>query len=218
VTVPLTLEGDGGNWRLVLNGDWTLAAIGRHPRSAQDLAATLEGTLTCDWSGAQAPGIACTWALLTRLAELNRGGLAIRHSGDPPHFLEFLQRLQAEQAAAPGTGAQPHPRNFAELLAEVGHWAMRQGWGRARRGRVLRPHRCRFRADVFPAAGAAHLVAGPPYLRNRDHSDTDRRADRISDQRDRRLSRGAAAEAIRRRDLRRRSRDDRGAAGIGRAA
>ncbi|MGA2777373.1 MAG: ABC transporter permease [Steroidobacteraceae bacterium] len=128
MTVPLTLEGDGGHWRLVLNGDWSLAAIAGVQDQLETLPPTLSGELQCDWSGAKTPGIGTTWALLTRLAELNRGGLAIRHGGDPPHFLEFLQKLQVQQTAG-GTGAQPHPRNFGDLLAEVGHWAIRQGIG-----------------------------------------------------------------------------------------
>jgi phospholipid/cholesterol/gamma-HCH transport system permease protein len=128
MTVPLSLEGHGGNWRLVLNGDWTLAAIAGIQDQLNTLPATLEGELDCDWSGAKAPGIASTWALLTRLADFGRGGLRIRHSGNPPHFLEFLQRLQAEQAAARGE-APAHPARFDEAIAEVGRWAVRQGRG-----------------------------------------------------------------------------------------
>jgi len=128
MTVPLALEGDGDNWRLVLSGDWTLAAIGGIQDQLKALPATLKGTLTCDWGGAQAPGIASTWALLTRLSELRGDGLTMRHSGNPPHFLDFLQRLQAEQKAA-GSTAQPHAHRLAEFIASVGRWAVRLGTG-----------------------------------------------------------------------------------------
>ncbi len=128
MTAPLSLEGDGGNWRLVLNGDWTLAAIAGIQDQLKNLPATLNGDLVCDWSGAQAPGIASTWALLTRLSQVGSSGLRIRHSGDPPQFLEFLQRLQAEHAAADRFVPAPHP-GFDHAVAEIGRWAVRQGRG-----------------------------------------------------------------------------------------
>ena len=128
MTVPLSLEGHGGNWRLALNGDWTLAAIAGIQDQLNTLPATLEGDLDCDWSAAKAAGIASTWALLTRIAQIGRGGLRVRHSGNPPHFLEFLQRLQAEQAAARGIVPAQHP-GFDHAVAEVGRWTVRQGAG-----------------------------------------------------------------------------------------
>src|SRR5271165_91862 len=128
MTVPLSLEGHGGNWRLVLNGDWTLAAIAGIQDQLKTLPAMLEGELDCDWSGAQPPGIASTWAPLTRLAQVGRDGLRVRHSGNPPHFLELLQRLQTEQAAARGVAPAQHP-GFDHPIAEVGRWAVRQGSG-----------------------------------------------------------------------------------------
>jgi phospholipid/cholesterol/gamma-HCH transport system permease protein len=128
MTAPLSLEGDGGNWRLVLSGDWTLAAITAIQDRLETLPATLEGDLICDWSGATAPGIACTWALLTRLADVGRGGLRIRHEGNAPHFLDFLLKLQADQPATGGLPPAHHPA-LREIAAEVGRWTLRQGRG-----------------------------------------------------------------------------------------
>jgi phospholipid/cholesterol/gamma-HCH transport system permease protein len=122
----LALEGDGGNWRLVLNGDWRLARIADIQDELHALPATLTGTLVCDWRGAEAPGIGPTWALLTRLAEFG-DGLAISHSG-APHFLEFLQKLRAEQTAAQGA-AQSNPVEVEHLVEGLGHWAFRMAAG-----------------------------------------------------------------------------------------
>ncbi|MFI4889184.1 MAG: MlaE family ABC transporter permease [Steroidobacterales bacterium] len=126
MTGPMALEGDGGNWRLVLGGDWRLARIADIQDHLKTLPAALTGTLVCDWRGAEAPGIAPTWALLTRLAEFG-AGLTIRHS-DAPHFLEFLQRLRSEQTAASGA-AQPSPDEVGQLIEGVGRWAFRTGAG-----------------------------------------------------------------------------------------
>ncbi len=128
MTASLSLGGGGGNWRLVLSGDWTLAAIASIQDQLETLPATLEGDLVCDWSGARTPGIASTWALLTRLADLGRGRLRIRHEGNPPHFLEFLEKLQLDQAAAGGIAPARHPA-IREIAAEVGRWTLRQGRG-----------------------------------------------------------------------------------------
>src|SRR5271166_1331715 len=128
MTASLSLGGGGGNWRLVLNGDWTLAAIASIQDQLETLPTTLEGDLVCDWSGARTPGIASTWVLLTRLADLGRGRLRIRHEGNPPHFLEFLQKLQLDQAAAGGIAPAQHSA-IHEIAAEVGRWTLRQGRG-----------------------------------------------------------------------------------------
>jgi phospholipid/cholesterol/gamma-HCH transport system permease protein len=127
MTAPLTLEGDGGNWRLVLNGDWGLERIAGIQSQLKALPATLTGNLVCDWRCAKAPGIGPTWALLTRLAEFD-DAVIVRHSGDPPHFLEFLQRLRAEQKAVPDA-EQPRPAEVEQLVEGLGHWAYRMASG-----------------------------------------------------------------------------------------
>ena len=68
------------------------------------------------------------------------------------------------------------------------------------------------------AASPAAALDRAARLRDRHPGDPDRVADRIPDQRDRRVSRRAAAAAVRRGDLHRRSGRDRGAARDGRAA
>ncbi len=87
---PLALQGEGDAWRLRLNGDWSLAAVASIEARLKGLPGSLRGTLVCDWSGAEAPGIGPVWALLIRLAELGATQLEITHVGDPPHFLDLL--------------------------------------------------------------------------------------------------------------------------------
>jgi len=121
----LALEGAGTDWRLHLNGDWSLAAIAHIEPQLEDLPATLRGTLVCDWSRAQSPGIGPAWALLMRLAECGDPHLQVSHTGDPPHFLELLQRLKAERHAA---ALVPAEAPILERSVEsLGRWAVRQG-------------------------------------------------------------------------------------------
>lgn len=125
MTVPLALEGVGESWRLRLNGDWSLAALARIEVQLKGLPDNLKGTLVCDWSGAKSPGIGPSWALLTRLAELGAQHLDVQHIGDPPHYLEFLQKLKAERHAtmvAPGTAP-----SLEKSVAKLGRWAVFQG-------------------------------------------------------------------------------------------
>jgi len=86
----LALEGADGDWHLHLNGDWSLAAMAQIEAQLETLPGTLQGTLACDWSRAERPGIGPAWALLVRLSGFTAQPLEIRHVGDPPHFLEFL--------------------------------------------------------------------------------------------------------------------------------
>ncbi len=125
MTAPLALEGVGESWRLRLNGDWSLAALARIEVQLKSLPDNLKGTLVCDWSGAKSPGIGPSWALLTRLAELGAQHLDVQHTGDPPHYLEFLQKLKTERhstMAAPGTAP-----SLEKSVGKLGRWAVFQG-------------------------------------------------------------------------------------------
>src|SRR5260221_467290 len=66
----LKLEGEGDDWRLHLDGDWSLAAMAQIEAQLRALPGGLRGTLVCDWAQAEAPGIGPAWALLMRLAYL----------------------------------------------------------------------------------------------------------------------------------------------------
>ncbi|HME40013.1 MAG TPA: ABC transporter permease [Steroidobacteraceae bacterium] len=123
----LELEGEGDDWRLRLSGDWSLASIAQIEVELGRLPAGLHGTLVCDWSRAETPGIGPAWALLKRFAEFAFAGqhLDIRHSGDPPHFLQLLQKLEADLPAARTT-----PRagqTFEGIVGRLGRWSVLQG-------------------------------------------------------------------------------------------
>jgi phospholipid/cholesterol/gamma-HCH transport system permease protein len=120
----LALEGAGADWRLHLGGDWSLAALAQIEPQLQDLPASLHGTLVCDWSQALTPGIGPAWALLMRLAECGSHHLDVRHVGNPPHFLELLQKLKAERHAKRAAHLLPSLEGSVESL---GRWAVRQG-------------------------------------------------------------------------------------------
>jgi phospholipid/cholesterol/gamma-HCH transport system permease protein len=125
----LTLEGEGDDWRLHLNGDWSLAAMPQVEAQLRNLPGELHGKLVCDWSRAEAPGIGPAWALLLRLADLAARNLDVRHTGDPPQHLQLLQKLEADRHASP---AAPQPPNAEGFLGELGRWAVLQGiYGRA---------------------------------------------------------------------------------------
>ena len=107
----VALERTGDGWRLLLKGDWSLAAMARIEGELATLTTPFDGALVCDWSQAEAPGIGPVWAVLHRLADLNAGGHAITHLGEP-HTLEFLRKLRGERlpreafrAAADSAGA-----------------------------------------------------------------------------------------------------------------
>ena len=123
----LSLEREGGVWRLSLKGDWSLAAMAEIDRDLKELtsaAGAPPGDLSCDWSGAAAPGIGPTWALLSRLAALGVPAARIRHEGNPPHALALLGTLIAERGgAAPAAPAPTHE----SVLGRLGRWAVGEG-------------------------------------------------------------------------------------------
>ncbi len=124
----LALLRQDDDWRLNLSGDWSLAAMASIDRDLKTLSGPLEGTLICDWSRAETPGIAPVWSLLLRLADLgggaapDNGGLRVTHLG-APHTLEFLQKLQVEQHAQ--QAAKPARREGA--VGNLGRWTFTQG-------------------------------------------------------------------------------------------
>jgi phospholipid/cholesterol/gamma-HCH transport system permease protein len=121
----LALEGAGDDWRLHLNGDWSLAAMAQIEGQLKSLPGDLHGTLLCDWSRAEAPAIGPAWALLMRLAEFGTQRLDVRHTGDPPHYLELLQKLKADHHTA--LAAPDASRGLEREVGEVGRWAVLQG-------------------------------------------------------------------------------------------
>jgi phospholipid/cholesterol/gamma-HCH transport system permease protein len=123
MTDPLALEPDGDGWRLKLFGDWSLAALPRIEARLNSLPATLHGNLICDWSDAQIPEISPAWALLRRLAE-TAPPLIVRHTGNPPHFLDLLEKLHVERHAAYSQQAAP---TLEKLVGKLGRWSVLQG-------------------------------------------------------------------------------------------
>ena len=117
MTAPLALERQSDGWRLRLSGDWSLTALPSIEAQLQNLPA-LDGTLVCDWTQAQAPAISPAWALLRRLAETCGGlpALDVRHTGNPPHFLDLLQKLHVDRhARAPDIERQDDPHFVAAV-------------------------------------------------------------------------------------------------------
>jgi len=123
LTDPLALEPDGNGWRLLLSGDWSLTAMPRIEAQLKSLPATLSGNLLCDWTHVQTPGISPAWALLRRLAE-TVPPLNVTHAGNPPHFLDLLQKLHVERHAA--YSRQVHP-TLERLVGKLGRWSVLQG-------------------------------------------------------------------------------------------
>jgi phospholipid/cholesterol/gamma-HCH transport system permease protein len=123
MTDPLALEPDGDGWRLLLVGDWSLAALPHIEAQLRSLPATLHGNLACDWTKALAPGISPAWALLRRLAEA-APALAVSHVGNPPHFLDLLEKLHVERHAAYSRMAAP---TLERLVGKLGRWSVLQG-------------------------------------------------------------------------------------------
>ena len=123
LTAQLALEPQGDGWRLILSGDWSLAAMPSVEAQLKSLPATLHGNLVCDWAHAQAPGISPVWALLRRLAQV--APLDVSHIGNPPHFLQLLQKLHADRHAALRIQA-PEP-TLERLVGRLGRWSVLQG-------------------------------------------------------------------------------------------
>jgi phospholipid/cholesterol/gamma-HCH transport system permease protein len=121
----LNLEGEDRDWRLRLHGDWSLAGMTQIEAELGTLPGTLQGTLVCDWSQALQPGIGPAWALLTHLAGISGGDLEVRHTGDPPHFLQLLQKLQSERHIAPVSPAAAP--SLERSVGRLGRWAVLQG-------------------------------------------------------------------------------------------
>jgi phospholipid/cholesterol/gamma-HCH transport system permease protein len=121
----LELEGEGDDWRLHLSGDWSLTAMAQIEAQLEALPGALHGTLVCDWSRAEAPGIGPAWALLMKLADFGAERLDVRHSGDPPHFLELLQKLKIERHADQAVDCEGP--SLRRSIGDVGRWAVLQG-------------------------------------------------------------------------------------------
>ncbi len=124
MTAPLALEPQGDGWRLLLSGDWSLAGLASIEAQLKSLPATLHGELECDWTAAQTPGISPAWALLQRLAEA-QPALDVRHTGNPPHFLGLLQKLQIERHGA--YSARSGEPALERLVGRLGRWSVLQG-------------------------------------------------------------------------------------------
>jgi phospholipid/cholesterol/gamma-HCH transport system permease protein len=122
----LALQRDGEEWRLYLNGDWSLASMAQIGRELEALGGPISGSMICDWSHAETPGIGPVWALLTRLAELGDAQLQVRHVGGAPHTVALLEKLKLERqgllAAAPAAVS-----NREGPVARLGRWAVLQG-------------------------------------------------------------------------------------------
>ena len=122
----LALERDGGDWRLHLQGDWSLAGMAQIDEEIRALPGDMSGTLVCDWSRARAPGIGPVWALVTRLAQLSGTGLQVRHVGGAPHTVALLQKLELERADVPSVPASAE-RGVRRAIGALGRWAVMQG-------------------------------------------------------------------------------------------
>jgi phospholipid/cholesterol/gamma-HCH transport system permease protein len=125
MTVPLALEPKGMGWQLELRGDWSLAAMPQIEAQLESLPTTLRGPMLCDWSHAEAPGIAPAWALLRRLSHAGLPAAEIGHSGGPPHFLELLQKLELDLLTP--SGPQLAPLKLEGPIAKLGRWSVLQG-------------------------------------------------------------------------------------------
>ena len=127
MTAPLALSRSGDGWLLKLSGDWSLKAMPGIETQLNSLPAELQGALTCDWTEALAPGISPAWALLRRLADADGGSqqLNIHHIGNPPHFLELLQKLHVDRHAAYATRAPS--ATLERLVGKLGRWSVLQG-------------------------------------------------------------------------------------------
>jgi len=122
----LVLQRDGEDWRLDLRGDWSLAGMGQIDADLKTLTGPISGTLVCDWSRAERPGIGPVWTLLARLSDLGADKLVVRHEGNPPHTVELLGKLESELCTAHGkrtVAVAPHEG----AVALLGRWTVLQG-------------------------------------------------------------------------------------------
>jgi phospholipid/cholesterol/gamma-HCH transport system permease protein len=127
----LTLQQDGEGWRLCLSGDWSLASIGQIDRELGALPDSMLGTLVCDWSRTEQPGIAPVCLLLTRLSDLGAGEsatarLQVRHEGGPPPTIELLRKLNVNRPAALAAPSAAMPA-IEGAIGELGRWVVREG-------------------------------------------------------------------------------------------
>jgi phospholipid/cholesterol/gamma-HCH transport system permease protein len=125
MTDPLALEQDGDGWRARLNGDWSLSGLPRIEAQLKQLPSNLHGTLLCEWTLAQAPGIGSVWTLLRELSDAGSTSLEVLHSGNPPHFLTLLQKLQHDRHAAL-SARSPHI-TLEQEVGKLGRWTVLQG-------------------------------------------------------------------------------------------
>jgi phospholipid/cholesterol/gamma-HCH transport system permease protein len=125
MTASLALEPEGSGWRLQLRGDWSLAAIAQIEAQLKGLPATLHGSMLCDWSQAEAPGIGPAWVLLRQLADIDPRPPVLLHTGGPPDFLQLLQKLQPFRRAPDRMHAPP--RTLRGLIGKLGRWSVLQG-------------------------------------------------------------------------------------------
>jgi phospholipid/cholesterol/gamma-HCH transport system permease protein len=129
----LELSREGADWRLCLNGDWSLASMGQIVQQLAALPSPMSGTLVCDWRNATHPGMGPVWALLTRLGELGAPmdgpehvpTLVVRHDGCPPDTLKLLQTLT--RAHHELLKEPPAATSIEGALDKVGRWAVLQG-------------------------------------------------------------------------------------------
>ncbi|HEX4241827.1 MAG TPA: ABC transporter permease [Steroidobacteraceae bacterium] len=120
----LELRAEDGGMRLCLAGDWSAAALGGVDARLRDLPGHIAGPLVCDWSHAASPGIGPAWMLLKAL-ERRAPQIRPTHTGDPPHFLNLLERLESPGEAA-AVGPASHP-TLEGSVGRVGRWAVDQG-------------------------------------------------------------------------------------------
>ena len=149
----LALQRDGEGWRIDLRGDWSLEALPRIDLELEALPAAMSGTLVCDWSRVEHPGIAPVWALLTRLSELgSERQLAVRHEGNPA-----AHRAAAAKAAARALHRAWHARRWRCPTAK--EWSRSSDAGRCCRER--KPAACSAFSGASPRfSGRASRVRG----------------------------------------------------------
>jgi phospholipid/cholesterol/gamma-HCH transport system permease protein len=121
----LSLQQDGADWQLQLHGNWSLSAAPLIEVELNELPAEPHGSVTCDWSDAEHPGIATAWMLLTRLIDLGVAPPDIKHVGSAPHYLALLQKLGHERQAA-RTSRSGSP-TLEGVVGGLGFWAVAQG-------------------------------------------------------------------------------------------